>query len=91
LAFSSRIRGREIPPQLVFLAEDEGRMAAVAIGAFPRDIAETRAAPPGGVEQAGEHLRVVVLPARWAPETHEFAGLDGEVDVAYGHGLLVWR
>ena len=82
--------GGEVPPELIFLAEDEGELAAVAVGALPGSVTEDFGRASRGKEEAGEHFEGGGFAgAVGAEKTDEFAGFDLEADVVDGDGLLV--
>ena len=84
------LAGGQVPPELVLLAEQQGELPAVAVVAFPGDVAEHAGRAAGGVEQAGQHFQGGGLArAVGAEKADQFAGLDGEADVLDGEGLLV--
>ena len=80
----------QVPPKLVFLAEHERELAAVAVGALPRDVTEHAGRAAGGIKQPGEHLeRGGLARAVGTEKTDEFAGFDLEADVVDGDELFV--
>src|SRR5579885_2391628 len=80
----------QVPPKLVFLAEDEGKLAAIAVVAFPRRVAENPGLTAGGIEQTGQHFeRGGLARAIRAKKTDQFSRFNGETDFVDGHGLFV--
>ena len=69
----------QIPPQLVFLAEHERKLAAITISAFPRCITEHLGGAARRIKQAGEHFeRGGFARAVRAEKTDQFAGFNLE-------------
>ncbi len=80
----------QIPPKLVFLAEHERELAAVAVGAFPRNVTEHTGRAAGGIKQTGEHLeRGGFARAVGAEKTDKLARFNLEADIIDGDELLV--
>ena len=52
-----RFGGGQVPPELVFLAEDEGELALEFVLPLPGREAEHGRLAAGRIEQAGEHLQ----------------------------------
>ena len=85
-----RFARRQIPPELVFLAEHERELAAICVGAFPRRVPQHFGGTAGRVEQTGEHLeRGGLAGAVGTEKADEFARLDFEADIIDGQRLLV--
>lgn len=51
-----RFTGGQIPPELIFLSEQQSELAAVAVLAFPGSEAKNFGGTAGGVKKAGEHF-----------------------------------
>src|ERR1700722_8113061 len=80
----------QIPPKLVFLAEHERELSAVAVVAFPRRVAENFRRAGRRIKQTGEHFQSRRFSrAVRAEKTDEFAGFNLEADFADSDGLFV--
>ena len=85
-----RFAGGQVPPKLVFLAEHEGELPAIAVGALPGNVAKHVGRAAGGMKEAGEHFEGGGFArAVGAEKTDQFALLDVEADVIDGDGLFV--
>src|SRR5690606_17263018 len=84
-----RFDGRKVPPELIFLAENEGEDAAVGVFAFRRIEAGDRGGAARGVDEAREHFQRGGLAGAVGPEeTDELALRDVERDVLRGRGFF---
>ena len=85
-----RLACRQIPPKLIFLAQQQRELASIFIVPFPRRIAQNLGRAAGGIYQTRQHFeRRGLARAIGAKKTHQFAGFDGEIDFVDGNGLLV--
>ena len=79
----------EVPPKLIFLAEDQGEEATVGVLAFGGIVTGDAGGAARRVDEAREHLEGGGLTRAVGPEeADEFALGDGERDVFGGGGLL---
>jgi hypothetical protein len=75
----------QVPPELVFLTEQEGELAPVLITAFPGDAAQHLGGPGCGMKQSGKHLERGGLSGPvGSQKADEFTLGDVEGDVLYG-------
>ena len=80
-----RLGGRQVPPELVFLAHHQGEAAAVGVFAFPGHVAHHRRRAAGGGEHAGEQLERGRLARPVGPQKgDEFARLDRQINARDG-------
>ena len=86
-----RVPGRKIPPELVLLPQQQGELAAVTIGSFPRHVAQHRSGARSRVQQSGQHLECggLASPVR-AQESDKFAFLDLERHILHREHRLVF-
>src|SRR5205814_1480006 len=78
------------PPELVFLAEQECELAAIAVIALPGHVTENAGRTAGGIEQTSQHFEGGGLArAIGAEEADQLARLDGEAYLLDGERLLV--
>jgi hypothetical protein len=79
------VGGGEVPPELRFLAHDEGDLAPEAVVALPGRVAEHARLAPAGVDDPGQHLheRRLARPVR-TDQPDDLALLDGEGDLFHG-------
>src|SRR6202021_1845041 len=85
-----RLARREVPPELVLLAHDEGELPPEGVLPLPGPEAHDPGVAARRVEEAGEHLEDRRLPrAVRAEEADQLPLLDAEGDAVGGAGLLV--
>ena len=71
----------QIPPELIFLAHDQGEAAAVGVFAPPRNVSQHAGGPGSGIYHAGEQFqRGCFAGSVWAQKGDELALLDRKID-----------
>src|SRR5439155_11440832 len=86
-----RFEGRQIPPELILLAEQQRKLTAVAIIALPRHVAEHAGRAPRWIEQTGQHFqRGGFSRAVGAEKADQLALGDAEADFLHGNRQLVF-
>jgi hypothetical protein len=82
------VRRRDVPHQLVAVAHHQGDLAQVGALPAPGIVVQHPHLPPGGVEQAGEHLQGGGLAGPvGAQEAHHLPRLDVEGDPVHGRDV----
>src|SRR5207244_1932978 len=81
---------RQVPPELVFLAEQKRELPAITILPLPGNKTQHSGRAAGRIKQARQHFQGGGFAGPvGAQKTNQFAGLNREADIADREGLLV--